>query len=109
MADQELAWDRGDIPGFMAGYADDICFIGRSGRTCGKDQVTRNYEKNYPDRAAMGDLRFGVQEVLLTDPEHAWVTGTWELFRAVDTVGGGFSLLWRRDSEGWRIIRDHTY
>lgn len=109
MAEQEAAWDRGDIRGYMAGYAEDICFIGRRGRTCGKEAVTRNYEKNYPDRAAMGDLHFVLHEVLPAGGEHAWVTGTWELFRTADTLGGGFSLLWRNGPDGWRILRDHSY
>ncbi len=109
MAAQEAAWDRGDIRGFMRGYAEDICFIGKKGRTCGKEAVTLNYEKNYPDRAAMGDLRFVLHEVVPAGAGHAWVTGTWELFRTADTLGGGFSLLWRKDTDGWHIIRDHTY
>lgn len=109
MAEQEAAWDRGDIPAFMDGYADDICFIGMSGRTCGKEKVKANYQEHYPDRAAMGDLRFGIHEVVMAGTGHAWATGTWELIRTADTLGGGFSLLWRRDANGWRIIRDHTY
>lgn len=100
---------QGDIPAFMAGYADDICFIGMSGRTCGKEKVKANYQEHYPDRAAMGDLRFGIHEVVMAGTGHAWATGTWELIRTADTLGGGFSLLWRRDANGWRIIRDHTY
>jgi hypothetical protein len=28
MERQETAWDNGDIPGFMDGYADSVCFIG---------------------------------------------------------------------------------
>lgn len=109
MADQEKAWDRGDIPGFMEGYADSVCFVSRKGSTCGKASVTANYLKHYPDKAAMGDLRFGGLEILGAGADHAWCTGTWELLRAEDTLGGGFSLFWERRAEGWRILRDHTY
>lgn len=109
MADQELAWDMGDIPGFMQGYSDTVCFIGSRGTTCGRDAVTANYLRNYPDQAAMGDLAFGIQEVVPAGDDHAWVTGTWTLVRAADTLGGGFSLLWARERDGWRIVRDHTY
>jgi len=109
MAEQELAWDNGDIPGFMQLYSDTICFIGRGSRTCGRKAVTANYLKSYPDQAAMGDLSFGIHEVLLAGNHHAWVTGTWNLFRAADTIGGGFSLLWVKERAGWRIARDHTY
>ncbi len=109
LADQEKAWDQGDIPGFMNGYADSVCFIGRRGRTCGKAAVTDNYRKHYPDKAAMGDLGFDDLEILPAGADHAWCTGTWSLVRSQDTLGGGFSLFWSRTPEGWRILRDHTY
>lgn len=109
MAEQEAAWDGGDIRAYMAGYEADVCFIGRRGRTCGKEAVTRNYEKNYPDKAAMGDLRFVLHEVLPAGGGYAWATGTWALFRTADTLDGGFSLLWRKGPDGWRILRDHSY
>ncbi len=109
MAEQEAAWDRGDIPAFMVGYSDTVCFISRKGKTCGKAAVTANYERNYPDQRTMGDLAFGIHEVLMAGEDHAWLTGTWELHRTADTVGGGFSLFWVKEKAGWRIARDHTY
>ncbi len=109
MAEQEKAWDVGDIPGFMEGYSDSVCFVSKKGINCGKASVTENYRKHYPDRAAMGDLTFGGLEILGAGADHAWCTGTWELLRAQDTLGGGFSLLWERTAQGWRILRDHTY
>ena len=109
MSMQEKAWDAGDIPGFMEGYADSVCFVSRKGTTCGKAGVTANYLKSYPDKATMGDLTFAGLEVLGAGADHAWCTGSWELIRARDTVGGGFSLLWERTAAGWRILRDHTY
>lgn len=108
MADQEKAWDAGDVRAFMEGYADSVCFIGSRGMTCGREAVTANYVKNYPDKAAMGDLAFTQLEVLPAGPDHAWCTGRWTIARA-DTVGGGFSLLWVRTPLGWRILRDHSY
>ncbi|MCB9183484.1 MAG: nuclear transport factor 2 family protein [Flavobacteriales bacterium] len=109
MSEQEQAWDAGDIRGFMAAYADSVCFVSPRGITCGKAAVTANYERSYPDKQAMGDLAFGIQEVLAAGHDHAWVTGTWALHRTADTLSGGFSLLWERGPNGWRILRDHTY
>lgn len=109
MADQERAWDAGDIEGFMAGYAPEICFTGRGGLTCGKADVTADYKKAYPDAASMGDLTFGIGELLFAGDRHAWMTGTWELRRTGDTLDGGFTLLWEKRSEGWLILRDHSY
>lgn len=108
MAAQEQAWDAGDIDGFMEGYADSICFIGRK-MTCGKGRVTANYKERYPDRAAMGDLTFGITDLRDAGADHAWLTGTYQLTRIQDTLSGGFSLLWKRMPDGWRIVRDHSY
>ncbi|MEX1132665.1 MAG: DUF4440 domain-containing protein [Flavobacteriales bacterium] len=109
MEDQEVAWDRGDIPGFMEGYSDTVCFLSSRGSTCGLEAVKANYLRNYPDGASMGDLSFGIQELLPAGGEHAWLTGSWQVVRISDTLGGGFSLLWAREGNGWRIVRDHTY
>lgn len=93
----------------MEGYADRVCFVSSKGTTCGRAAVTANYQQHYPDKAAMGDLHFGDLEILPAGADHAWCTGRWELLRQADTLGGGFSLLWQRGADGWRILRDHTY
>jgi len=108
MDQQEADWDAGDVRAFMNGYADSVCFIGSNGMTCGREAVTANYVKNYPDKAAMGDLTFSDLEILPAGADHAWCTGRWKIVRA-DTVGGGFSLLWLHTPQGWRILRDHSY
>jgi len=109
MDQQEMAWNKGDIPAFMEGYAEDACFISRKGRTCGRAEVTDHYLTSYPDKAAMGKLTFAQLEVLGAGPDHAWCTGTWQLERVQDTLSGGFSLFWEHTAQGWRILRDHTY
>lgn len=109
MADQQKAWNAGDIKSFMIGYSDTICFINSKGTTCGREAVTANYERSYPDREAMGHLEFGIDEIIPAGEKHAWVTGTWALERTADTLNGGFSLLWVKEKDTWRIVRDHTY
>lgn len=109
MAAQEAAWDRADIDGFMQGYADTVCFLSPRGRTCGRAEVTANYKRSYPNASAMGDLTFGIGEVVPAGAGHAWMTGTWSLTRDRDTLSGAFSILWVEQAEGWRIARDHTY
>lgn len=106
---QVQAWNAGDVAGFMVPYADTACFISGEDRTCGKVLVEGRYKVRYPDAAAMGRLSFSQLEVVPTGADHAWCTGRWRLLRADDTLSGGFSLLWQRLPDGWRIIRDHTY
>ncbi|MCB0781861.1 MAG: nuclear transport factor 2 family protein [Flavobacteriales bacterium] len=108
MHSQEMAWDSGDLDGFMAAYHPDVCFVSVRGTTCGRDEVTGNYRRSYPDQGAMGDLAFRIGEVLPIADGHAWCTGDWTLHRSNDTLSGGFTLLWRWEGK-WLIVRDHTY
>ena len=41
-------------------------------------------------------------------PGVALVTGKWELTLSKETVGGRYSLVFKKLSDGWRIIHDHT-
>jgi ketosteroid isomerase-like protein len=109
MHQQVEAWNAGNIRSFMKGYSDTICFISPRGKTCGREAVTENYLRSYPDRQTMGRLTFGVTEMVPFADRNVWLTGTWRLDRASDTLSGGFSLLWAREEEGWRIVRDHSY
>ncbi|MEO7080859.1 MAG: DUF4440 domain-containing protein [Flavobacteriales bacterium] len=109
MAKQEAAWNSGNIAGYMEGYSDSICFISTQERNCGKELVTARYERRYPDREAMGQLDFAGLEVLAAGSDHAWCTGAWRLIRSQDTLSGGFSLLWERTADGWKILRDQSY
>src|SRR5690349_24674547 len=58
--EQNAAWNRGDIDGFMKGYweNDSLMFVGKSGVTYGWANTLKNYKKGYPDTAAMGKLIF---------------------------------------------------
>ena len=109
MAEQEAAWNSGNIPRYMEGYSDSICFISTQERSCGKEVVTARYERRYPNREAMGQLDFAGLEVLAAGADHAWCTGSWRLSRSQDTLSGGFSLFWERTAEGWKILRDQSY
>jgi L-asparaginase / beta-aspartyl-peptidase len=107
---QQDAWNRGDVDAFMAGYwrSAELSFSGSSGVSRGWDGVLARYKKNYPDRAAMGQLDFSSLEFRFLGTDHALVLGRWHLKRDKDELGGVFSLVWQRFPEGWRIIHDHT-
>jgi len=60
--DQQVdAWNEANIDEFMKGYykSDSILFIG-SRITSGWDSTLIRYKKGYPDKAAMGKLRFEI-------------------------------------------------
>jgi len=110
LAEQQAAWNRGDVDAFMKDYWDspELTFAGSSGITRGWQPVLARYRKNYPDQKAMGHLDFSNVEVRELGKDAALVLGRWHLKRESDQLGGVFTLVFRRFPEGWRIIHDHT-
>lgn len=108
---QTAAWNRGDIPGFMQGYwrSDSLVFLGRKGLTCGWQQTLANYQKSYPNAAAMGQLAFSGLRVTLLASGAAQVIGHWHLARPVaGNVQGYFLLVLRQIDGKWVVVADHT-
>jgi len=107
---QQNNWNQGNVDAFLEGYwhSPDLTFSGSGGVARGWDGVLARYKKNYPDRAAMGQLDFSGLEFHFLGKDAALVLGHWHLTRAQGDIGGVFSLVWQRFPEGWRIIHDHT-
>jgi ketosteroid isomerase-like protein len=107
---QQDAWNRGDIDGFMNGYArsKSTVFISEDTVERGWRMVRDRYRKKYSDRAKMGTLRFSGLEITLLSPDSAVALGHWKLQRANDQPHGRFTLILKRLPEGWRIVHDHT-
>jgi beta-aspartyl-peptidase (threonine type) len=107
---QQNNWNQGNVDAFLEGYwhSPELTFSGSGGIARGWDGVLARYKKNYPDRAAMGQLDFSDLEFHFLGNDAALVLGHWHLARGQGDVGGVFSLVWQRFPEGWRIIHDHT-
>lgn len=112
LADQQNAWNRGDIVTFMHGYNDspDTTFIGRSIEH-GYQMILARYQHAYATRDAMGILKFSGLSVRMLGADHAVVTGEFHLSRTA--AGGGdaqgiFSLVFEKETGGWKIILDHS-
>lgn len=107
---QTEAWNRGDIKGFMQTYwkNDSLMFIGKSGVTRGWQQTLENYEKGYPDTAAMGKLSFDIITVKKLSPEYFYVVGKWMLKRTIGDISGHYNLLMQKIKGRWVIVADHS-
>ena len=110
MNDQVLAWNRGDIDGFMRGYwnSDDLIFVSGDNVTRGWRPTLERYKKSYDSRPKMGTLAFSDLEIKVLAHDAAVVLGSWALARDKDNPHGKFTLTFRRFRDGWRIIIDHT-
>lgn len=107
---QSAAWNRGDIDAFMTGYwkSEETEFVGASGITRGWQAVLDRYRRNYPDANAMGRLTFSNLEIYVVCQDSAFVIGEFKLEREKDKPIGVFTLNFRKFTEGWRIVADHT-
>lgn len=110
LMEQQTAWNLGDVSGFMRGYwnSPELTFAGSSGIARGWEAVQARYKREYPDQSAMGQLEFSGMEFRFLGTDAALVLGHWHLQRASGDIGGVFSLVFQRESEGWRIVHDHT-
>jgi uncharacterized protein (TIGR02246 family) len=107
---QQDAWNRGDIDGFMDGYARSASTIFVSGDEVrrGWETVRERYKQKYSNHQKMGTLAFSELEITSLSADAAVVLGRWRLKRADDEPHGRFTLVFKRFPEGWRIIQDHT-
>lgn len=107
---QRVAWNRGDIEGYMDGYerSEDTVFVSGDNLTRGWQTVHDRYKKNYDSREKMGTLTFSDLEITPIANDTAIVLGRWHLQRANDQPHGRFTLILRRTKQGWKVIHDHT-
>ena len=108
------AWTRGDLDGFMACYEDapDTSYVRPDGPVRGAAAVRAMYAARFrPGGRGMGRLSTELLDVRHLGVDYALVTGRYHLARTAAEGGeahGVFTLVFRRDPSGWRIISDHT-
>ena len=107
---QVLAWNDGDIRGFMDGYdrSNELTFLSGGTVRTGWEEAYYGYVRAYPDQATMGVLTFSDLDIEPLSARHALVWGRWRLQRAADAPGGLFTLLFEDTDDGWRVVHDHT-
>lgn len=108
---QAMAWNRGDLNGFVASYARHCTLVSSTISEVTREQVLAHYQQKYPSRGAMGKLIFSDITVHSLDARVATATGRWHLDRNAASggpVGGVFSLVLEFLDGNWQIVVDHT-
>jgi ketosteroid isomerase-like protein len=107
---QQNAWNRGDIDGFMNGYARlaSTVFISEDTVRRGWQTVRDRYKKKIFQSREDGTLTFSDLEITLLSSDSAVASGRWKLKRANDLPHGRFTLILKRLPEGWRILHDRA-
>ena len=103
-------WNKGNLVSFMKGYwnNDSLLFVGKSGATYGYQKTLANYQKGYPDTAAMGKLDFNILQVRRLSPNYYFVLGKWHLKRSIGDLSGAYTLLFHKIKGEWVIVADHS-
>lgn len=108
---QDQAWNRGDIDGFLAPYDNSgkLVFIGSTGAIRNRDELKAKYEKKYKVAGAdFGRLTFSDLQIeeLGSGIARAW--GRWQVEQQGNQSSGWFTLILMKTDSGWRIIHDHS-
>lgn len=109
---QQDAWNRKDLEGFMAGYwnSPDLTFYSGGNIAHGWQAALDRYRKHYQGEGKeMGRLEFSDLQVEILAPGVAFVRGAFRLTMSDGkTPHGLFTLVFRKFPEGWKIVHDHS-
>lgn len=111
MADSAAGWDAGDLPRFMAIYADDAVYVAGDKVVGGKAAIAARYAKSFTAGGnARGRLRFQPQAWRTLSAVHVLLVARWTLTPDGEAKPqtGLTTLLFERRKAGWRIISDHS-
>jgi beta-aspartyl-peptidase (threonine type) len=111
LLDQQAAWNKGDLEGFMTGYwhSPDLTFFAGGTEQRGWEAARDRYRKRYQGEGhEMGKLTFSDLKIELLGPDAAWVRGHWQVVTSKEKLGGLFTLVFKKFPDGWRIVHDHT-
>ena len=108
MKDQEIAWNNGDLEGFMQGYwkSDSLKFYGSNGLTKGWQNTLDNYKRGYPSKAETGTLNFVINDISRIENNNFWVMGEYHLKREAGDADGVFIIIFKMINGEWKIVAD---
>lgn len=111
LASQQKAWNEGDLEKFMIGYleSDSLMFVGSGGIVYGYDNTLERYKRRYSSPELMGKLEFTVNDLKAVTKDVYFMAGAYHLKRdSVGDASGIFTLVWKREQNGWVIAADHS-
>ena len=109
---QVQAWNAGKLEEFMMGYwrSPKLTFFSGGRKLSGWDATLERYRKNYQSEGKeMGKLKFTDLDIQLLGASAAVVRGRFELTMSDGKeLSGLYTLVFRKFTNGWKIIHDHT-
>jgi uncharacterized protein (TIGR02246 family) len=110
LEESAAAWNRADLDGHVAIYADSARFMTGEGPVTGRDRTRAILEQHFfRDGQPIQQLRFERIEVVPLGPAHALVTGRFVLTGGgEEEQSGWFSTVWAWSGTRWETIHDHS-
>lgn len=107
---QVVAWNEGNLEKFMETYwkSEKLSFIGSRGATYGWQAALDNYKNGYPNKQAMGILKFTILNISKIDKKTVLVIGKFELTREMGDLSGYYTLVVQKINKDWLIVSDHS-
>lgn len=107
---QVQAWNEGNLEKFMQTYwnSEKLSFVGSRGPTYGWTATLENYKKGYPDKAAMGNLKFTILKLSKIDRKTVYVIGKFQVTREKGNLSGHFTVVIQKIKNEWLIVSDHS-
>lgn len=111
LAKQQVAWNAGDLEGFLQDYAKSPRLVFASGNevSTGWPDALQRVRETYGSADRMGELTLQVLQIEPLGRAYAKALGRWRLTgHEPDSVQGLFTVILKKEPEGWVVIHDHT-
>jgi ketosteroid isomerase-like protein len=110
--EQQGAWNRKDLLGFMSGYwnSPELTFFSGARESKGWQAALDRYKNAYQGAGhEMGKLEFANLRIEMLGTDAAFVRGEFHLTMSDGKKPQGlFTLIFRKFPEGWKIVHDHS-
>jgi uncharacterized protein (TIGR02246 family) len=110
MQEMEDAWNKNDLAGHVAAYADSAVFMIPRGPLIGRDRIRASLERSFwVNGKPKQQLRFEEVDVRMLGPGDARVMGKFILTGGgMPEASGRFTTIWEKIDGRWQIIHDHS-
>lgn len=111
MEESAVAWNRGDLDGFLATYKDDELTAFMAPQiTYGIPEIKARYARSYfKDGKPKAQLTYGDLKFRKLGSNNVLMTGRWFLTEPDGKkTEGYYTLVWENTKDGWKMIHDHS-
>ena len=102
------AWNRGDLDGYLATYAEDARWVSGATVIRGRPQIAAAFRSRFDSADKMGRLEAENLEVEVIGESDAVVFGEWVHMLGERVRRGVFTVHVRRFGDEWLTVSDHA-